>query len=653
MKRSILSLPGISALCLLLLAALGSSADCIAQPVAPDDEANATAMAKKYPDDDVLCSSSYHLFTFDKGVNNLKEKVVAIQEDADLQFISLKKFATLTYPEFYNKFIHLKTFRKSVKYGNRFMTSARSGIDRSVTDENVFFDDSRVQYFPLRFTQKGSIAKITVKKEYEDGRYLTRLFFHQSYPVAQQTFEFKVPDWLTVDFKQMNFQGYKIEKSQTSRNGYTSYIFTMKELPASKSEFKRVGRAYTDPHIIIQVKSFEIKGETFKGFDNTADVYKWNNKLYTMAGNNPEKIKAVLSKITAGLTTDSAKIKAIYYWVQDKIRYIAYEDGYSGYIPASAQDVIANKYGDCKGMANLLTEMLQLAGYDAHFTWIGTRQIPYDQSMPALCVNNHAITTLYYKGKEYFLDATEKYAPMGENAYRIQGKEAMIAKGDNFELQKVPLTTGNEHRVLTKADFTLNGELLTGKVEVTLTGNERKDFHQAYHSLPNSSQLKFLEGFLEFNNDNVKSTGVQTSDLNNREIPVNISGNIELANAVHNIGGDQYVNLDFFPKTLEQYMPDEKRSSGYDFDYVLSYDDELALTIPAGKKFADLPEKLEMNYDGYTFKGEYLVTGNKIVLKKNLAIKKSIINKSDFENWKKFLESIKEFSSYFFSITSK
>lgn len=64
---------------------------------------------------------------------------------------------------------------------------------------------------------------------------------------------------------------------------------------------------------------------------------------------------------------------------------------------------------------------------------------------------------------------------------------------------------------------------------MTLTGNERKDFHQAYHSLPNSSQVKFLESFLEFNNDNVKSTGVQTSDLNNREIPVNISGNIELA----------------------------------------------------------------------------------------------------------------------------
>jgi hypothetical protein len=72
-------------------------------------------------------------------------------------------------------------------------------------------------------------------------------------------------------------------------------------------------------------------------------------------------------------------------------------------------------------MANLLTEMLRLSGYDAHFTWIGTRSIPYSQSLPALCVNNHAITTLYYQDKEYFLDATEKYAPLGEKCLSHTG----------------------------------------------------------------------------------------------------------------------------------------------------------------------------------------------------------------------------------------
>jgi hypothetical protein len=67
----------------------------------------------------------------------------------------------------------------------------------------------------------------------------------------------------------------------------------------------------------------------------------------------------------------------------------------------------------------------------------------------------------------------------------------------------------------------------------------------------------------------------------------------------------------------------------------------------------DIPEKTELSYDGYEFKGEYSVSGNRIFLRKKIVIKNSIIKKSDFENWKKFLGSIKEFSKYLLSITKK
>ncbi|MEO5590933.1 MAG: transglutaminase-like domain-containing protein [Chitinophagaceae bacterium] len=618
-----------------------------------EDAANADVFSKKYKDDDVMCTASHHYFTFDKGKNALNDKVVVIEEETELDFLSLKKFASLTYPEFYNKFIELKAFKKSLKVGSKYATSRMQPMDRSVTSDGVFFDDSRVQYYPIRFAEKGSMARVTVKKEYTDGRYLTRLFFGENYPVKEQVFEFKVPEWLTVDFKAINFDGYKIDRQENKKGGYINYVFTMKDIPASKQEYKSIGHAYTDPHIIIQIKSFNNKGETLKGFDKTDDMYAWNNRLYGMAGNKKESLQSALPKIIQGKTTDIDKIKAIYYWVQDNIRYIAYEDGYSGYIPAGAQDVLAKKFGDCKGMANLLTEFLQMAGYDAHFTWIGTRSIPYQQSMPALCVNNHAITTLYFQGGVYFLDGTEKYAPFGENAYRIQGKEAMIAKGNTYDLKTVPLTTGNDHKILSKADFVLTNEVLSGKIKIVLTGNERKDFHQSYQDLPISSQKDFLNEFLEFGNDNMQATNIKTSDLKNREIPVSIEGDVDLSNYVNTISGDKYISIDFFPKTLERYMPDEKRVGGYDFDDVMTFEDEISLTVPPDTKFVDVPEKSEMTYDGYEFKGEYIVTGNKIVLRKRIVIKNSVIKKSDFENWKKFLASIKEFSKYLLSITKK
>ncbi len=304
-------------------------------------------------------------------------------------------------------------------------------------------------------------------------------------------------------------------------------------------------------------------------------------------------------------------------------------------------------------MANLLTELLKLAGYQAHFTWIGTRQLPYKQSMPALCVNNHAITVLNYQGKEYFLDATEKYVAFGENAFRIQGKEALIAKGEKYDVKEVPLTTGKDHKVSTKADLTLSNETLSGKVKVILTGNERTDFHQAYQSLPITQQEEFLNNYLEFGNSNVQAANIKTSDLKDRELPVTIEGDVDLSNYVNSISGDKYISIDFFPKTLERYMPDEKRVNGYDFDYVLSYDDDISLTVPADRIFVDIPGKLDMDYEGYEFKGEYAVSGNKITLKKSLTIKNSVIKVTDFENWKKFLEAIKEFNKYFLSVTKK
>ncbi len=621
--------------------------------VRDDDASNADVLARKYKDDDVMCMSSYHFYTFDKGKNALNEKVVTIQEDAELEFLSLKKFAFLTYPEFYNRFIQLKTFKKAVKVGDKYITSAKSGVDRSVTSDGVFFDDSRVQYYPIRFSEKGAMARVTVKKEFSDGKYLTRLFFKMSYPVKEQVFEFKVPEWLSVDFKEMNFEGYKIEKQENKKGNFTSYVFIMKDISGYKNEFKSVGRAYVEPHIIVQIKSFESKSEVFKGFDKIDDIYSWNNKLYQMADNEKEKLQPLLTKIIQGKTNDLNKIKAIYYWVQDNIRYIAYEDGYSGYIPASVQDVASKKYGDCKGMANLLTELLKLAGYQAHFTWIGTRQLPYKQSLPALCVNNHAITVLNFQGKEYFLDATEKYVAFGENAFRIQGKEALIAKGDKYDVKEVPLTTGKEHKVSTRADLNLSNETLSGKVKVVLTGNERTDFHQAYQSLPLNLQEEFLNDYLEFGNSNVQAANIKTSDLKDRELPVTIEGDVDLTNYVNSISGDKYVSIDFFPKTLDRYMPDEKRVNGYDFDYVLSYDDDISLTIPADKIFVDVPGKLDMAYEGYEFKGEYQVSGNMITLKKSLTIKNSVIKATDFENWKKFLEDIKEFNKYFLSVTRK
>jgi hypothetical protein len=381
------------------------------------------------------------------------------------------------------------------------------------------------------------------------------------------------------------------------------------------------------------------------------DLYNWYNYLYKKSVNRPDEFKSKVLELIKGKSGDIEKVKAIFYWVQDNIRYIAFEDGLAGFIPATAQDVYKAKYGDCKGMANLVTEMLRIAGLEAYMTWIGTRHIPYDYSLPSLAVDNHCISTVFIGGREYYLDGTEKYIPFGDYAWRIQGKEVLIGKGNSYEVKKVPVLDKEKSKLLTQTTFQLKDHILRGHVKVTMTGEQRTRFHQFYHDLPTDRKKQLIQRFLEFGNKNLQVSNVRTSDLQNREIPVTIEGDIDLSNYVITEDKEIYVGIDFFPEDLRGLIPDEKRQQ--DFALPSSYvtEDETELILPPGYKVASLPSPINEQGTDYSVNGSYTVNGNKIVFKKSMAFPTGVIRKSDFENWKTFTKKLKDFNSNLLMIT--
>ncbi|RZK99397.1 MAG: hypothetical protein EOO89_31150, partial [Pedobacter sp.] len=113
-------------------------------------------------------------------------------------------------------------------------------------------------------------------------------------------------------------------------------------------------------------------------------------------------LKSIVDSIITGVTTTKEKTKRIYNWVQDHVKYVAFEDGYGGFIPRDANLVCDRRFGDCKDMANLLVKMLNMAGVSAHHTWIGTRDIPYSYNqIPTTNVDNHMIAVFNDNGNVY------------------------------------------------------------------------------------------------------------------------------------------------------------------------------------------------------------------------------------------------------------
>lgn len=614
-----------------------------------EDIYEANRLKKVFTEDRVAATLVEEEFSFDKGRSEDKRSVVMATRSTGINFLSLRESAGIQYYDFYNSFTKITSFKQLEKmkgmFGVKKNYNVGYAIDRSASSSDYFSDDSRVKYFNIGFSGYGDATRVETEKKYLDSKYLTSVYFHSFYPAKEKIIRVKVPDWLELDLREYNFADYKITKQKTTEKNMTVYTFKMLNVPGLKSESRGIGVAYTYPHIVFVVKSFSSDGKKENGFADVGDLYNWYKFLYQKTVNKPDDFKSKVAELTRGKSTDIDKVKAIFYWVQDNIRYIAFEDGLAGFIPASANEVYKSKYGDCKGMANLITEMLKIAGFDAYMTWIGTRHIPYDYTLPSLAVDNHCISTVMIGGKEYYLDGTEKYIPFGDYAWRIQGKEVLIGKGDKYEVKKVPLMDIEKSKLLTQTSFQLKDNVLKGHVKATLTGEQRTRFHQYYHDLPTHDKKKVIQRFLEFGNKNLVVTNVKTSDLNNREIPVVVEGDIDLTNYIITEDKEIYLGIDFFPEDLRGLIPDKDRQQDYALSSGYISQDETELILPAGYKVASLPAPIDEKNADYAVTAAYSSKDNKISFKKTLSFPTGRIRKADFENWKKFADKLKDFNS--------
>jgi hypothetical protein len=296
-------------------------------------------------------------------------------------------------------------------------------------------------------------------------------------------------------------------------------------------------------------------------------------------------------------------------------------------------------------MANLLSFMLKQAGFDAHFAWIGTREIPYDRTeIQSMCVDNHAICVLYHNGQTYFLDGTEKYAPLGKNAYRIQGKKVMVEKGDTYAIETVPEAKPEENRQFTKADLVLKDNKIAGHVKVSFQGEASNFFHYVYNTLPASRRKDFINGLVQLNNRATEVSNVITSDFKNRDIPIVIEGDVDLSEQVTVIENRYYTSIDFFPGMITGFIPDDKRQCPIDMDAIYVSVDEVTLQLPAGAKPISLPTNFKSAFQHNEMEAAYITQDNKIVLQKTMRINTPVINRSDFNDWKDFLNKIRSFN---------
>jgi transglutaminase-like putative cysteine protease len=598
-------------------------------------------------DKNVVITTSKKEFRFVKGNT---EHPVQVKEESSRVYTCNDFRTDIPIVEFYNDVVSVDDVDI---YTNG---SKKNGIAPKYDYYNVngtFYSDAHVCYFQLPLLKKGSTSEVDFKKTTLDPRYFSSIYFMDEQPIDQQEIKLVVPSWMQLDIKEYNFKNYDIKKNVEKGNDETVYTYSMKNIPAMRDESSAPGPGYYVPHILVLSKSAQPKDEKYNYFNTVKDQYEWYKSLVHQIGNDDQVVKEKTLEICKGLSTDEDKVKAIFQWVQDNIRYIAFENGMAGFKPEKAQEVIRKKYGDCKGMANLLTEMLRSINLDARRCWIGTRHIAYDYSTPSLSVDNHMICAWMNKGKPVFLDGTEKYIGFGEIAERIQGRQTLIENGNQYLLERVPVETYVQNTATESRKLSVEGNNLRGHIIQVWKGENKEWMLSGLNDIKQDKQENALKEFLAEGKPNFEISNLKIDNLSNYNADLKVEYDVLWKDVLSVFDKETYIDADN-RRNFENYKIDTaKRKLPYWFNFKNNLVFETEIQIPVGKAVTTLPEKLVIQQPGYSFTASYSNINGELYYKNEIILKDAELSPGNFAQWNRDIDRLSGFYNQQIVLTQK
>jgi hypothetical protein len=551
-----------------------------------------------------------------------------------------------------SSFVKLKNLKASTLIPNKKKWKLVPVTDfRQIKDDDnsVFYDDSEYTTFTFPGVQKYTKTQVSYDHIIKDPHFLGSTFFSSYAPVELARLTFTVDSKISLKFKAFNSDNVSIVSKTSNKDGRTVFSFELKDIEKVTSEISRPGFNHIGIHIGAMIESYEkSNGDIVRILSKPEDLYNWYYKFIDgLKESKSVQISSIVDDLISDNDTELEKVKKIYYWVQNNIKYIAFEEGMRGFIPHDGNYVYEKRYGDCKDMSSIIINMLHHAGIDAYYTWIGTRALPYKYNdWPTPGVDNHMIATYINEGQYYFLDATGQYQPFGMPTSMIQGKEALIGFSDKkFEIHTIPIISKEKNIMTDEFEYSLEKGSIKGSGSVTLSGYAK--VFNTYRMVNSSHKATddYINRLLNRGNNKffVEEYTIDSIDDLDKDISLNYRFRVE--DYYSEINGKIYFNMNmdkaFSNATIEK---DRKYKKESEYKYINRSISRLK--IPAGFEINYLPEDSQYESSNFGYQFKYSVQESMILLEREFYLNYLVMEPKDFQTWdnaiKKFTEDNKQ-----------
>lgn len=450
-------------------------------------------------------------------------------------------------------------------------------------------------------------------------------------PIISANFSVSVPKERTLNIKVINekyndFQA-NLKPEVKEEGGFSIYAWQFKNIPQILPEANMPPNVEVNPTLLIT---------TCGSWD---EIYKWWWPLAKDKIKADDSIKNTVQDLVKGLDSDEAKIRAIYNFCAQKIRYVAVEYGQAGYEPHQAADIFSNKYGDCKDQAILLVTMLKEAGFNAWPVLIATKDY-YNliEDFPALFFN-HCIAAVNMQETVVFLDPTAETCPLGDLPPDDQGRNVLLFKEDAYQIKQTPLSPAAQNLVKQVLKIKVNSDE-TITAEKTILTRGAYDQAERYWLLYTPPQLieEALKQRVQETSIGATLEGYDVQNLDNLNAPVVLK---------YSFKGPEYFlamgNLRMIPQLTAvdvTSVAKDKRKYDIDLDILDSQETDFEIEIPEGLAIKYMPQSVNKDSPWLTFLVEYTQENNKIFMRQRTELKKNRVYESEYQDFKNFMEGL-------------
>jgi hypothetical protein len=355
-----------------------------------------------------------------------------------------------------------------------------------------------------------------------------------------------------------------------------------------------------------------------KEFRSSADIGRQLTKSGYFEKNVPEKL------LSEG--DDLTRAKNIFAFIKDRF---TWNGDYGIYDKTRVKEAFEEKKGNVSEINMSLINLLNAANIKANLLLMSTRSqgLP-KKTHPVMSDFNYAVVKAEIDGKDYLLDATDKFNPFGMIPFRVLNHygRVMDFNTESYWYDIKP-EQENQYQIRALLKFNIEENKGEGIIDIVTLGYDAVDKNRA---LEEYSEENYLDALEKVMSGTLKITSYEFNKARSDEKKVSERIGFEMEKVLQ----DEmvYINPFFIRFFNENPFLMEDRTYPIDFGYPRNYKYQINISLPEGYQVEQLPEDqiVKLGENLAVLKFYHQQDGGQIGIFFDLALNNSYIAAEDY-----------------------